>query len=143
VQTCGYELCVVNQSVLICVDHFHRVDDIFLAQGDVWNLFKAIFKFFNCELSITIHVHLRKRVAQVLNLVFGNARRDETQSCAFQLHGIHVVLHVNEDVLVDLYVFKLFVALLLDPRMLVRLLGSESHVCLPIKQLGYQILCLW
>jgi hypothetical protein len=92
-------------------------------------------------LPVAVYVHLGKGLTQRSDLVLRNTRCDETQGRTLQLHCVHVVLHVDEDIFVDFYVFKFFVALLLNPRVLVGLLCCQPHVSLALEQLGYQVLC--
>lgn len=58
------------------------------------------------------------------------------------MDGVHVVLHVDEYVFVYLDIFKFFIALLLDPRVLVRLLSRQPHVRLPLQELRNEVLGL-
>lgn len=124
------ELRVVDEAVLVGVDDVHGVEDFVLVELDLGDLFEPVPEFVEGERTVTVLVHLGEGRTQRLDLVFGDARGDETQRRPLQLHRLHVRLHVREHVHRDRDMVELFVALLLQPWVIVRLLCSETHVSL-------------
>jgi hypothetical protein len=78
-------------------------------------MFQPINQLFNRQLSISVEIDLGEDLSQQNNLVLRNPGSDQAQRCSLQLHRVHVVLHVCEDIGVHLDVRKFLVLLLLDP----------------------------
>lgn len=58
------------------------------------------------------------------------------------MHRVHVGLHISKYICTNLYILEFFVALLLNPGMLVGFFSSEAHVSLSVQQLGNKVFCV-
>ena len=141
-QARGDKLCVVDQAVLVRVDHVHGVEQLGLCQVDLIDLLHALLQLLECQRAVTVLVHLGEGDAESLNLIFGDARSDQRKRGSLQLQRIHVCLDIREDVWADLNIAKLSLTLLLDPGMIVGLFGGQTHVSLPLEELVDQILSI-
>jgi len=135
------KLRVVDVSVRVRVDHQKCFFELGLAQTDI-SSGETLLELLVGELAITVVVHLRESLAQLLDLILGNTRGDQTQSRSLELDLVHISLHVGEDVAADLHICELSLALLGEPRVIVGLLRGQALISLPIEQLRDQILRL-
>ena len=84
-KTGGYEFGVVNQAILVAVNHLHSAFQI----CKIYFYFLAIFKSFdeliNSQLPISVLVNLSEALTQEYYLVFRDARCHVRKSCALKL----------------------------------------------------------
>lgn len=128
------ELGVVDEAILVGIDHGHGVEDLVLVDVDLGDLVQAILQLLVGQRTVAVLVHLRKCLTQRLDLIFRDTRSDEAESGPLELNRVHVGLHVGEDVLRDLHILELLISLRLEPRVVVGLLSCQSHVGLAVKQ---------
>jgi hypothetical protein len=88
----------------------------------VWDLFQPVLQLLDRQLAVSVNVHFAECVSKVLDLVLGDAGGDKAEGGTLEVDGIHVVLHVDEYVFVYFDIFKFFIALLLDPWVLISFL---------------------
>ena len=85
VQAGSDELSVVDVSVLVGVDDEQRLLELVLVDADIGRG-KTLLELFVAQLSVAIIVHLGEGLAQLLNLVFGDAGCDQTQRGTLELY---------------------------------------------------------
>ncbi len=132
-QASSYELSVVDESVLITINDLHGALYVLQVNFNLGAVLKPVNKLFDGQLAVTINIYLRENLPKKYDLVFWNPTGDQTQSSSLELHGIHVILHIVIDIFAHLDLTIFFLLLLLDPRMVVCLFSSKSHISLPIE----------
>ena len=141
-QARGYELRVVDQTVLVRVDHVHGVEQLGLSQVDLIDLLHALLQLLERQRAVAVLVHLGEGDAKGLNLIFGDARSDQGKRGTLQLQRIHVCLDIREDVWADLNIAELSFTLLLNPGVIIGFLGGQTHVSLSLEKLVDEVLCI-
>ena len=133
------ELCVIDQAVLVRINHVHGVQHLLLRDVDLRDLVKTRLEFFVGERAVTILVHLGESLSEGLNLVFRDTGGDQTESRSLKLDRVHVALHVVKHVHRNLNVSEFLLPLLGQPRVVVRFLSRESLISLFVKKLVDQV----
>ena len=70
------KLCIVYQTVLVCVNHLHGFGKV--VEFDIYSrdVLEAFLKLLYRQLAITVYVNFREGVSKGLNLVFRDAGGD-------------------------------------------------------------------
>lgn len=134
-----YEFWVVNQAILVTINHLHRAFQVWKVNFYFLAILQPIHKLLYCQLTVTVSVNLGEVLSQEDYLVFRNARGHVRKSCPLELDRIHIVLHIWKNLFVYMDLTELFIFLPLNPRVVVCLLGSEPHIRLPFQQLRNKI----
>lgn len=142
-QTSSNKLSVVDKSILVAVNDFHSSLNVLQVDLDFGTVLESVDEFFDCQLAVAIYIYLCENLAQKNNLVFWNSTCNQTQSSSLKLDRIHVVFHVVVNIFAHLYLTIFLLFLLLYPGMVVRLLGSQSHVSLSVQELRDKIFCFF